>query len=228
MSATFRPTVAQLLGTLPTSEVLDAIETVRLIDALREDQGHSVELICDNEDGPPNYAVDVCGEFTGWEEERFTSDLSVLDCLRQAHAAMMARQYGGEVQWEPYDTRSFNPTLSGYTAGHYHTGSPEHGWCLFLRGRVGLEQRTKPALPPVPGAFPILKGTWLWMLPSAPVNPEVQRALNRIEEGWERITEGTSNSGDLVWNKDQGCFEPVDSINEHVSEYLCLIRLKTT
>lgn len=49
-----------------------------------------------------------------------------------------------------------------------------------------------------------------------------------IPEGWIHITEGTTDRGDLVWNREHSSFEPVDSVNEYVSEYACVIRKSAT
>lgn len=79
----------------------DGAETLALIDALRHDEGHSVTLVNDNADfnGLPNCAIEVVGDWTGWEWRRFTGE-TVLEALRNAKAAMSpplpAAQTGGE------------------------------------------------------------------------------------------------------------------------------------
>jgi hypothetical protein len=45
-----------------------------------------------------------------------------------------------------------------------------------------------------------------------------------IPAGYVRVTDGATEALDLVWNKDKNEFEPVDTVNEYVSEYLCVIR----
>jgi hypothetical protein len=56
-----------------------------LIEQLREPEGHSVTLVCDNPDfnGQPNAKVLVCGDWTGWEERTFTGE-TVLAALKAA------------------------------------------------------------------------------------------------------------------------------------------------
>lgn len=69
----------------------DALRTVALIDAIRADEGNSVEIVCPNPDfnGQPDQAIDVRAFWGGkeWGERRFAGD-TVLDCLSAAHAAM--------------------------------------------------------------------------------------------------------------------------------------------
>ncbi|MCW2195121.1 hypothetical protein DXU07_00880 [Bradyrhizobium elkanii] len=47
-----------------------------LVEALRADEAHSVTLFCDNPDFNmrPNSAVEVCGDYTDWNERRFEGD----------------------------------------------------------------------------------------------------------------------------------------------------------
>lgn len=61
-----------------------------LIERLREAEGNSVTLICDNHDfnGQPNAAVICNGDWTLWTDRRFTGD-TVLQALEAAHAAMV-------------------------------------------------------------------------------------------------------------------------------------------
>lgn len=63
------------------------LKVLNLIDKLREPEGHSVTLFCDNPDfnGQPNCAIEVCGDWTGWEDKRFPGD-TVLEALEKAHA----------------------------------------------------------------------------------------------------------------------------------------------
>lgn len=53
-----------------------------MISALRVDEGDSITLLCDNPEGPPNNAVECCGEWTGWQARRFEGD--TLDAAIQA------------------------------------------------------------------------------------------------------------------------------------------------
>ena len=59
---------------------------------LREGEGSSVTLLCDNPDfnGQPNNAIEVCGEWTNWEDRRFTGDTlhaAVLNAYRDMLSA---------------------------------------------------------------------------------------------------------------------------------------------
>ena len=58
-------------------------ETWAIIERLRAEEGHSVEILCDNPDGL--CAVVVCGDWTGWEEKRIEGN-TVIDALRNADA----------------------------------------------------------------------------------------------------------------------------------------------
>ena len=48
----------------------------KLLHGLRGGEGSSVTLLCDNPDfnGQPSNAIEVCGEWTNWEDRRFTGD----------------------------------------------------------------------------------------------------------------------------------------------------------
>lgn len=63
--------------------IVRALETVGLIDALRDDEGNAVTISCDNPEGPPNNAIEVTADWTDWEPRRFEGD-NVLDALRAA------------------------------------------------------------------------------------------------------------------------------------------------
>jgi hypothetical protein len=58
------------------------------INELRENEGESVNVLCDNPDGPPNNAIEVCDEWTGWKPRRFEGDT----LLRALNAALVARE----------------------------------------------------------------------------------------------------------------------------------------
>lgn len=57
-----------------------------LIHELREPEGAIVSICCPNPDGPPNEAVIVVDDWTGWVEERFTGE-TLFDALAVAVAA---------------------------------------------------------------------------------------------------------------------------------------------
>lgn len=56
--------------------------TKAFIDVLREDEGDSVTILCENPDGPN--AVECNGHWTNWEDKRFEGE-TVLDALAAAH-----------------------------------------------------------------------------------------------------------------------------------------------
>lgn len=53
------------------------------INELRENEGASVVVYCDNPDGPPNCRVGVCDEWTGWEDKTFEGE-TILRALTKA------------------------------------------------------------------------------------------------------------------------------------------------
>lgn len=71
----------------------EKVRAWNLVEALRAPEGHIVTLICDNPDfnGQPNSAVECRGDWTDWDDQRFTGD-TILDALQAAHAAMMAKE----------------------------------------------------------------------------------------------------------------------------------------
>jgi len=76
----------------------EKIEAWNLVDALRAPEGDSVTLLCDNPDGPPNNAIECNGDWTDWNDRRFSGE-TILECLREAHSAKIdaeqSRLYGG-------------------------------------------------------------------------------------------------------------------------------------
>lgn len=66
-----------------------AAETLLAIEVLRESEGNSVQIFCDNPEplnSEDRNAIYVCGDFTGWEEVQYTG-ASLLDCLMKARKA---------------------------------------------------------------------------------------------------------------------------------------------
>lgn len=78
----------------------EKIKAWNLVESLRALEGDTVTLICDNPDfnGQPNNAVECCGDWTGWDERRFTGG-NILEALQAARAARLAIErdaiYGG-------------------------------------------------------------------------------------------------------------------------------------
>jgi hypothetical protein len=67
-----------------------AVECMRLIHRLREEETASVTILCDNPGfGGANNAVEVCGEWTGWADRRFEGE-SLLTALGIALDAYLA------------------------------------------------------------------------------------------------------------------------------------------
>lgn len=60
----------------------------RIVERLREGEGHSITFLCDNPDfnGQPNSAVECCGDWTNWVTRRFTGDTP----YRAVEAAFLA------------------------------------------------------------------------------------------------------------------------------------------
>lgn len=56
---------------------------VGLINQLREDEGNSVEILCDNPDGEPNNGIVCIGDWTGWDQCRFDGN-TLRECLEKA------------------------------------------------------------------------------------------------------------------------------------------------
>lgn len=60
------------------------LEMLTLMEALREEEGNTVEICSDAADfGVPNCSINCTGEWTQWEPLPFYGD-TVLDCLRKA------------------------------------------------------------------------------------------------------------------------------------------------
>ena len=80
-----------LVGVGPRDGLNPRTVSWNLCEALRASEGSSVTLVCDNPDfnGQPNNAVDCNGDWTGWNDQRFTGD-TILDALVAAHDAMTA------------------------------------------------------------------------------------------------------------------------------------------
>lgn len=71
----------------------EKIKAWNLVEAMRAPEGHSITLVCDNPDfnGQPNNAVDCCGEWTGWDERRFTGE-TILEALEAAYEARISAE----------------------------------------------------------------------------------------------------------------------------------------
>lgn len=71
-----------------TSEAADGWA---MIQALRAPEGHTVTICCDNPDfnGEPNSVVTCCGDWTGWEDQRFTGE-TLIDAMKAAATARAA------------------------------------------------------------------------------------------------------------------------------------------
>lgn len=67
------------------------IKAWNLVDALRAPEGDSVTLLCDNPEGPPNAAVECCGDWTGYNTERFDGE-DIMSALDAAHSMKLSRE----------------------------------------------------------------------------------------------------------------------------------------
>ncbi len=63
------------------------------IDELREDEGSTIEIVCDNPDGPPNNAIICSGDWTEYQDRRFSGE--TLDAVVAA-ALVAYRQHKQE------------------------------------------------------------------------------------------------------------------------------------
>lgn len=81
-----------------------AMNCMGMIDKLREPEGDSVILFCDNPDwnGLPNSRIEVAGDWTGYEDRRFTGD-SLEGALNAALRARdtAAKPVGGKSAGSP-------------------------------------------------------------------------------------------------------------------------------
>lgn len=66
---------------------IDGLAAMALIETLRADEADSVTIFADNADfGGPNSAVECCGGWTGWLDQRFVGD-NLLEALVAASIA---------------------------------------------------------------------------------------------------------------------------------------------
>jgi hypothetical protein len=61
------------------------------INLLRANEGASVNVLCDNPEGPPNCAIEVCDDWTGWTPRRFEGD-TLMYALGSAERAKSGRR----------------------------------------------------------------------------------------------------------------------------------------
>jgi hypothetical protein len=62
-----------------------------MIHQLRAEEGAEVAIMCPNPEGPPNEAVEITDDWTGWEPRRFTGD-TLLQALEGAASAKLQSQ----------------------------------------------------------------------------------------------------------------------------------------
>lgn len=67
------------------------LECLRLIHALRAEEGDAVTILCDNPEPGPSKAnaVECCGFWTDWEDRRFEGD-NLTEALKAAAKARLA------------------------------------------------------------------------------------------------------------------------------------------
>jgi hypothetical protein len=82
---------AQAEGEGDREEAAKLTEFSIRLSRLREGEGSSVTLLCDNPDfnGQPSNAIEVCGEWTNWEDRRFTGD-TLHAAVLSAYRAMLS------------------------------------------------------------------------------------------------------------------------------------------
>lgn len=85
-----------------------------MLNSLRRKEGDSITLLCDNPDfnGQPNNAVECCGDWTGWQEQRFTGD-SLLLAVRAAYVARAGVTTSQQASMEGSELESRSDFASG-------------------------------------------------------------------------------------------------------------------
>lgn len=81
-----------------TPTVVRDSHAFNLILDLRSEEGDSVTILCDNPEGSPNCAVEVCTWWTYYQDKRFTWDTltAALEAAQEVHAAaVMVRAANG-------------------------------------------------------------------------------------------------------------------------------------
>lgn len=96
-------TAVDLLG--DDSKILAAVSVLRL------NEGSSVTILCDNPDGPPNNAIEVVDEWTGWEPRRFEGS-TLLGALLKAIATRNCGGVNPGPECEPPSHQVSNVDLS--------------------------------------------------------------------------------------------------------------------
>ena len=86
---------AREVAGMPRISDEEAIEIWRAIEIMTDGEGNSVNVLCPNPDfnGQPAYAIECCGDWTGWADKRFASD-SQVECFRIALREHLAREDG--------------------------------------------------------------------------------------------------------------------------------------
>lgn len=103
----------------PDTRSADVPVGMKLIDRLRDQEADSVNILCDNPEGPPNNAVECCGFWTGFVERRFEGE-TLIAALQAAVAAKDAADRDGypDPKSQPPQTADTDAvSYRAYTAG---------------------------------------------------------------------------------------------------------------
>lgn len=107
-----------------------------LINLLREDEGASVEVCCDNPEGPPYCSIKVVDEWTGCEPRAFKCN-SIMGSLEMA---LKAR--GESLSFVENDLPTVDCPDCGIEQRSYDGGPPVYcaicGWCDHPAGTGGI------------------------------------------------------------------------------------------
>jgi hypothetical protein len=94
--------LASFAGDLPGEQSATWIfEVLRAINTLRNDEGASVTIFCDNPEAHHDYeqaAIEVCDEWTGWKAQRFTGKdwaVAVLNAAKARVSEARKAAFGG-------------------------------------------------------------------------------------------------------------------------------------
>lgn len=72
------------------------VDEMLLIHQLRREEGDAVTVFCDNPDfSGPNCGIEVCGDWTGYQDRRFVGD-TLIEALSAASAARAGKRVPNE------------------------------------------------------------------------------------------------------------------------------------
>lgn len=102
----------------PNTQITQENVFVETLNYLRADEGDSVNLLCDNPEGPPNNAVICCGDWTDWQDERFEGQ-TLIEAVNKAALSKAAKT---DIAFRP----ALSPPAEGEGRGDDYEG-PDAG-----------------------------------------------------------------------------------------------------